>query len=440
MQDDDSHRGAARWIIAGGIAGVTLVALVGLLWEPIRLAWYTRKLQSPVSRTRADAAEKVLGFGLRGRKALLAAMDSRDNEVAASIHARLETALQADLAAGRDVSRIIRAALDRMKNPDPYGRRCAGIASVAWNTALVDEQTKCKILQRCIQFEILARPEYPRGKGRPSLRVTHHRTAYMNGIRTRHLAVNGQWAKPSGGAFGGRGWQIMEPIRNATEQSGEYKITARLEFEAGIVPEGTAPAETQPPANSAKIVLEAEPVSYIVRDDLPTDYLQTKVTPELARQMPKALDTIRHQESAHSFTYYGMRVEFESDRLSASFSRTLPLKLDGPRPIDLAFKTVWHVPDKEKTIEGQTGVIRKSDVEKRIRLSGDALSYIVNEALIDAMRKRSDTGTCTLRIKPVLEPSLEAALDDPDIESYWPLAVELPEFMLKVKITRPKKE
>ena len=99
------------------------------------------------------------------------------------------------------------------------------------------------------------------------------------------------------------------------------------------------------------------------------------------------------------------------------------VSFDPPPPFDLAFSARWHLVEKDKDYTGY-GLVQ---------IQGKTRKHALQPPL-GLLEDMAEPGEHPLTIKIILEPSLEAALNNPDIEAYWPRPIELPEFEMKVKV------
>ena len=180
-----------------------------------------------------------------------------------------------------------------------------------------------------------------------------------------------------------------------------------------------------------KTEFETDPVLFRVVEDLPDDHLRATATRKLEQLAQEAVE-----------------LQVQGGQLDKSFNRlsdtvevvgTYPfvyLHVYPPLPFDLAFKPRWSAGGKDLADPSQDGeyVVLKGE--------GGGQAFIKNFPKNLASKKLeafSRPGEHVLTCKLILEPSLEAALNNPDVEAYWPRPIELPEFTIKVKVKEKSK-
>ena len=286
-QSREKLSGTARWAISLSAAFVLCLLVFGMSYRPIRVAIHVRALRNP--NTRAKAAEALKSMGLTGRMALLGAVHSDDDSTGMFARSVLSKALRDDIKAGRDIEPVIRKAIIGMSDPGEVGRRCTVIASQGWALGLLDERTKREVAKGIAGITINARSEYPVGMGRPTVDLwVWQRRAPALSFSYRYVALlddrvtlqrsfvgpNTRKAQVTTNSIVG-----MSCFPNATAKPGRHTLQFRIELELTDI-HIAGPFD---PSNEIgwKTTLESEVVEINVRDDLPDDYLQAKVTPEL---------------------------------------------------------------------------------------------------------------------------------------------------------------
>jgi len=404
-QSQEKLGSKARWVIGLGTVLVLCLIAFALLLQPIRAMRKARELRSPM--TRQKALESLKSMGLAGRMALLGAARSDDSQASAYAQYHLCEILREDIEAGRDIGPVVRRAIKGVGIPGEAGWRSAAIASEGWALGLLDEETKREIIRHFVGITVKARPEYPAGMGRPcvkpwfeeplatALSFKYRCVGVLDGREERETDVL-PWNSIASANF-----------HDITAKPGRHTLQGRIEIElTGIDMAGPF----QPPDDIGwETTFESEIVEINVRDDLPDDYLQAKVTPELEKRVA---DSVRAENRNWNLAFRATTVS--TGRYCV---RAVP-----PLPCDLAYRDRWELVGTDKTFEGFGGVLCKG-AEK-----GPILQVTQD------MVKHLEPGEHRLTFKVVLEPSLEHALQDPRVQAYWPRPIELPEFEIKLKI------
>jgi len=422
MQSREKLSKTTLWMIGlACVLGLCVLALVPAIHVRIK----ARFLYSSDTDTRQRVGAALQKTGLWGRMALLRAVRSEDYEIAEDAEGNLLQALATDVAAGLDIEPVIRAAIEGINDPGKAGIRCARIASEGWVLGLLDEETKQAVGRRAFEVEIKARPEYLVGKGAPRVYLSKHEMAsalafqydcriFLTGQDTVEMidhkitsVLADEWWNP-----------VLQ-----TPRVGQYALHAKAEV-----------ALKKPDAQGLisswgetiwKTEFETDPVLFRVVEDLPDDHLRATATRKLEQLAQEAVE-----------------LQVQGGQLDKSFNRlsdtvevvgTYPfvyLHVYSPLPFDLAFKPGWSAGGKDLAdpLQDEGYVILKSGGHVFIKNFPENLASKKLEIF-------ARPGEHVLACKLILEPSLEAALNNPDVEAYWPQPIELPEFTVKVKVT-----
>ncbi len=420
----------SKWrALAAGVVAVVFVCalIVGLAGRERgssrgRPLPQEKGLYSKDEDTRERAAEKLKLKGVSGRMALLRAVRSKNDLAGDTAYVHICSALAKDIEAGRDMGPGVRAGVKGINDPGNAGIRCARIASEGWALGLLDEESKQAVGRRAFEIEIKARPEYLVGKGAPLLSISTHEMASVLAFQYEcRIFLDGQDTGESSShriAGGLREW--WNPVLD-TPKVGQYALHAKVKVELKKV-------DTEGQINPAeeavwKIEFDTDPVVFRVVEDLPDDHLQATTTPKLEQLVQKAvkLEGVGRDESAQL-----------SDTVEVVGTDCAVLVyVDPPLPFDLAFRPRWSAGGKDLADPWR-------DMEHVI-LKGEHQALIAN--FPDNLDSRklgifATPGEHVLTCKLILEPSLEAALNNPDVEAYWPQPIELAEFTIRVKVKK----
>ncbi|NQT20540.1 MAG: hypothetical protein HQ592_12605 [Planctomycetes bacterium] len=166
--------------------------------------------------------------------------------------------------------------------------------------------------------------------------------------------------------------------------------------------------------------------SLSVAEKLPDGYLQAKYDPQVAALIAKSVRMTVSNKTIGQRNIIG-----RDHTIDLGYLPRLVIK--EPLPVDLAFCARWHIKETGKSYEGGRPTMVAGD-RTRARFSDDfrgpRLSFPY--ALSDNADDMAELGEqFTVRI--TLEPSLKAALWHPNIKSYWPKPIELPEFTVRIR-------
>jgi len=403
-QPDEKSKSLNPWLVGFMIVVIACALGGALVYRPVQVARKARWLYSPDAARRKMATSSLTSMGIRGRLALLEAVGSSDKDIRLHPKFGLRGALERDIDAGRDIGPVVRAAIRGMKDPGEAGRRYAGFASEGWALGMLDEETKREIIRRCLEIKIVARPEYPVGKGWPSLHFRHHgiSESLVFSYKCVHTLDGKEgMARTRGSHIGGPG-STWFGISDVTQNVGRHTLASKMEFELTECKTTGAADEI-----GWKMEFDTEPVSFIVRDDLPDDYLQVEATRERERLVRSCVQ--HHHDKDRPI--YSSRV------------RAAKLRLDQPLPFDLAFRSKWHVAETNETFGGFGFVMLKGK-------TGQVWIHPRSE-FTDFVKGAENFKALTITI--TLEPSLEEAASNPKVEAYWPRAVELPPYTLNLR-------
>ena len=424
MQSREKLSKGTKWLIGLACALGLCVLALAASYPAIRVRIKARGLYSSDGEIRLRAWEALQEMGLPGRMALLGAVRRGDDEVGLDAQLHLHTDLEEDITAGLGIEPVIRAAIKGMDDPGNVGIRCAGIASEGWAVDLLDEETKRAIISKCIEVKITARPEYPVGIGGPRVVSTQHEL--FGGPLFWHkceLAIDEQSFRTVGIGFCEGAGQIVWNI-GLEEQPGAHTVRAKVEVElqAGFIIGKTRSGVDD---TGWKMNFQTEPVTFQIIDRVEDNYLQAQATPELAELVGQALKLEKGNPN-HSISYALQVGPVEMDGTSVRY-----LRLDRELPVDLAFECRWHVAEEgkdDRTYQGYHVVILKGDAEQHRLQLPDGL-----------LKGMDESGEQTLTCTVTLEPSLEAALNHPDVEAYWPQPIELPEFTIPLNVEQVRR-
>jgi len=404
-----------NWVILLVLAGVLLVLLIGVLIQPMKIMIAKRQLDSQDTRVRQMAVELLLQSGMKGRVILLDALE-RDSDRWQD----LVKMIKSDLEAGRDIAPIIRAAVEALRQGGPAAEAYARAAAEGWPLGLLDEPTKREIIAQFMTMRLKVRDVYPLGKGTPRflchwrqdgstvLRFTLKSLLIVDGKPDSHCGPL-HVGKSEGGTMGfGSG---ADKITNALgRHSVQGKVEATL---TEFATDGKFQATEQP---GWTMTAETPVVEFTVRDDLPADYLQAAVTPEIEQAIAKAVRTQRKPNRSW---------ESQLHVNSVGIPAVEALIVSPALPVDLAYRERWIDVETGEEWDDSGGTLVKG--QERTGYS------------IDPPRKFMETlplGNCTRTFRLILEPSFERALDDPEVKAYWPRPIELPEFAIDFEVKK----
>lgn len=406
------------WIILASVLGVLLLLAVGPAVERVQIAIISKGLKAQDSAVREKAIADLLARGTAGRLALLRDLASSDTQ--SDLRHRLVADLRKEIEAGRDVRPIVQAAADALHRGGGGAAGYAHIAAEGWPLGLLDDRTKNEIVRQFLHLELVARQEYPLGKGAPYVSAswnTEHSTVLRFSAQTTAIA-DGQPGEQSGkGEVGAQEncWTgIGCTFRKITGKLGRHTLKGKVDVAlTDIVTNGKFRAVEQP---GWKTTVETPEAAILVRDDLPAGFLEAKVTPELEKAMTQAVKT---QPVPNSDFCYGMKGKYITVKGSQQFT------FDRPLPVDLACGKRW--------IEVETG--REVKDYGLTLLSGTSNS---NSSLFPPEEAAADLppGEHTLTFRLILEPSFDQALNDPAVKAYWPRPVELPPITYKFQVKK----
>ena len=421
-------------VIAITLLGLLALLAVGPVTERVKTVAAARKLRDPDSRVWAPAGAELLTHGAPGRVALLRAMET-DNAARVHLKEALFRAVAEDVRAGRNVEPMVQAAAAALHRGAKYPKDYARLAAAGWALGLLDEQTKREIIALALEIRLTVRPEYPLGKGMPSLSV-HWSPEPVSGrlpepVATRAgedsasplrfsitgiFTIDGQ-SYVTGPAKmpeeGGYGLGCGSPVKNLA--LGKHTVQAKAEaILTGIVDKDGKPVTS--PEIGWKTTIETPVTTVTVRDDLPSDFLQAKATPELSAQIAKAVKT--RWDAGPSGYGLGRRNERK-----ASLSGQHNFVIDPPLPVDLAYKEHWKVVETGEEFSGHVGVLPQGKKQ--------GTNFVPSEWM-----EKLPVGNHKFTFQITLEPDLDAAIRNPDVKGYWPLPIELPPIMYEIEVKK----
>jgi hypothetical protein len=154
-----------------------------------------------------------------------------------------------------------------------------------------------------------------------------------------------------------------------------------------------------------------------VIDHVPGQYLQAEATPKIEHLIQDAVrpgSDVPRSTSIHG-SYEGITV---------SMPEGVHLVLNSPLPVDLAFRPAWHIGELDKTYTGpNTTVLPGTEADEHILLQTRA--NLIRDL-------RGNLSEYVLAVTITLEPSLEAAVNDPQVKAYWPRPIELDSVSFRV--------
>lgn len=424
-----------RWVLLATALGTLCLLTTLPVARYLQVRQACRKLSSEDLDVRTKAANDLIAMGTRGRLALL------DYPEAAY---GLAEALRKDAAAGRNVAPLIREAA-RLLNDQTDGENdfppyvYADIASIGWSLGLLDQATEKKLIQNVVRhrfwIQSLARPEYPLGKTRvcvqgswelgeiaDSLSFSVRGVLVVDGkdywMATLDQGLESQTVGSSVSAaymgVDGCGWVLTEPL-----PLGRHTVKAGLEITLAGIKDPAGKAVTSPEIGWKRSIY-APPTTVVVRDDLPPDYLQAKVTPGLRKTIAQGLHIFESE--------YGWERRYKAKLYSAK--NYCDLRMESEAPVDLCYKVRWEVEKTGKTFDGIAGFLMRGD------MSGDCINedFVLGgppNEFLDTL----PVGSHRVRFKVTLEPDFDTALEYPDVMAYWPLPIKLPpiEYEFEVK-------
>ena len=428
-----------EWLLFGGAVLVVVCLLgAGLSFQTLRARWVARGLHSNDPFIQMLAVGKLKTLGTPGRLAMLSALDEPDELLASGISCGLIMVLDQDLKEKHDVAPVVRAALRGMREPGAFGHRCAGIASIGWEAGLLNDDEKRDIVRRCLEFDFAVHPAYPPGGVGPRMRIT---TPKMSDTIQFHFVVewrsdDAQWIESEEDDFGAYYmWgRYAKAIGSVPKHPGSYTIRPKVKVSLGT-PWWSQPfatsvkdQDTAPSTRPWSTEFALDPVTFKVDDRLPADYLQAKVTPELEVLM----------KSAVSLSTSTLNSEYR-DRTGKHWIRFYcpELRMKLTQRCDMACRPRWYVVEMDKTFDGPDIVwLKKGEWWEDDVFPGrewDKTRTFLDEP-DDFFESITKLGEQQFTIRITLEPSFRAALGNPEVKAYWPKAIELPEFIMKVDV------
>jgi hypothetical protein len=329
---------AGFWVILVTVLGIAILLLVGPMTDWVQARRLSKKLYASDSTEQKEAVEQMVSYGPSCRAALVEALgpdnggDTLRRDLIEALHKEIET--------GGDIKPIVRAAAEALHRGGPGVRNCAYVAAEGWPLGLLDDQTKVEVAKQLLELKLEARPEYPLGRVRPIFTggcKANESTPLRFSARISFL-VDGQTARSYKLEFGdGSDRKTYDTPENMSDLNklGRHTLKGKAEIElVDIVTGGRFEAVEQP---GWKMSLETPEMMITVRDDLPADYLQAKVTPELQKKVAESVVTeiaVPHYNSA----IYSWRL---GENKQVTFRGSRQFSVAPPFPVDLAFNTRW---------------------------------------------------------------------------------------------------
>ena len=456
------------WVIAITLLGLLALLAVGPVTDRVKTAVAARKLYDQDSRVRDRAVADLLARDTQGRLALLRALEADSTDASRRAYLKralaeavvgdiragrsvspvvllelllaLETdtdraylkdalikAVAEDIRAGRNVRPVVQAAAEALHRGGKYAKDYARVAAEGWAPGLLDERTKKEIIAQALELRMTVRPEYPPGKGMPSFLfhwspepvIGMHSSDLVsplrfsiNGIATidGQTCVTGPWKVNE--TFGGLN-ECRWPVK--TLSLGRHTVQAKMEvILTGIVGDDGKPVSS--PETGWKTTIETPVTTVVVRDDLPPDFLQATVTPELSALVAKAVQT-KPTIGEYGIGYGG------PENKKASLSGQHRIFVEPPLPIDLAYKIRWK--------EVETG--EEFSEYGWVLLQGISAGSVL---VPNEWMKKLPIGKHKSTFRVTLEPDLDAAIRNPEVKAYWPLPIELPPITYEIEIKK----
>ncbi|HUU69548.1 MAG TPA: hypothetical protein VM186_08490, partial [Planctomycetota bacterium] len=329
-----------------------------------------------------------------------------------------------DIEAGRNVKPVVRAAAVMLHDGGPAAEYLAFLAAEGWPLGLLDDRAKEDIVRQFLTVKLVVRPEYPLGKGYPRFRAiwrTGESTVLRFGLRT-YLILDGKIIERNERpAIIGQNKGLHEfgaRARDVVNKLGRHTIQGKAEVElVEFVTDGRFEAREQP---GWKTMLETQAAEFAVRDDLPPDFLQAKVTPELQRKLAQCAFTLTPRDHTSG--------DWRKDGAHVVIKNIEYLSVDPPFPVDLAYSKRWiDVATGREWTEGWVVILKGEQVNQ---------SLVPPRWVADGL----PPGKHSFTFRVIFEPNFDAALGNPDLEAYWPLPIELPPVNYEIEVTSPKTE
>jgi len=428
---DDTHEGPQRrshlaiWIAILTLLGIVVLLATVPVVEHVRTRMRVRKIAGGLHGGYSvfeKTKDELLTLGASGRLALLDALGKTKYDD--DLRRALLKAIHDDVEAGRDVKPVVRAAAEMLQDGGPMAECLAFIAAEGWPLGLLDDAAKQAIMRQFLRVELVVRPEYPLGKGCPALRMfwrTGESTVLRFGLRWC-LVLDGEITeRKERPAIIGQNKGLHEfgaRARDVVSNLGRHTIQGKAEVElVEFVTDGKFEAREQP---GWKTVLETETAEFAVRDDLPPDFLQVKVTPEVQQKVAQCAFTLTPRDHTSG--------DWRKDGAHVVIQNIRYLSVDPPFPVDLAFSTRW--------IDAATG--KEWTEGWRHILKGEQ----VNESLVPPrwVADGLPPGKHSVTFRVIFEPNFDVALSNPSVEAYWPLPIELPPVKYEIEVKAPKTE
>jgi hypothetical protein len=422
-------------LMAGLVLGIVCYHEIG--------AWFfSGGLYSHNDETAGRDGRNLAAFGVPGRRAMLRAVREGDRTVGERARWLLASVLREDLRQGRSIEPIIREALDGMDLPGEAGARSAAVAVEGWDAGLLDEAAKRRLIRRWISVEICARTEYPafdqpREKFRGDLSrigspwARFHASFFGQDFSCDFATADRRPYGPSQSSRGYFGKDTFLDFHNIRFALGEHTLYAKVKVHR----------------NKWSMEVEAQPVTIKVVESVPAEYLQAKSSTPLDTQVrqsvilsPRKPGRDKSTNTTHLYKTTEAGAELYTHSVSFSAEDLPVVRVRQALPVDLAFRVRWQLTKPNTTGDAWCHPCRLEEGERKA--SG---FFVVPKGKTDACRlwpsqelweAINEPGEHNLAIRIRLEASLEAALNFPEVDAYWPGTIELPETTLRVFVKK----
>jgi hypothetical protein len=247
----------------------------------------------------------------------------------------------------------------------------------------------------------------------------------------------------------------FQAIPRAISRTGRQTAYARLKVKlTGYrvdqrTPSGSTSQVRPPDGPPWSMEIEAAPVSFNVVDRLPDDYLKAKTTPQFDAQVrrgvvlaPAKPAKAKAERTTHLYRKTDTGEHIYTHSVSYAHEDLPAVNCWQSLPVDLAFRARWHVPKLNQTFDSwcplKPGGFRKASGFLVVpKGHADEFRLFPAEELLKAL---TEPGEHDLAIRITLEPSLEGALNFPEVDGYWPGTIELPETTVRFKVSKSQKE
>lgn len=324
----------------------------------------------------------------------------------------------------QEIMPVLQKAVEGLDDPGQIGRRCSAIAAEAWALNLLDDKAKRKIVKNYIEPVFNVRPWYPAGTDSIRLWLFSKMSGSMVRCSVRTISnIDGE-DKETHFQDSVGGLSHVVNIKRPT--LGRHTVRAKVEVASVRLDMGFEDLFEPILIEAYREEFRMGPVTFEVAEKLPDGYLQAKYEPQVAALIAKSVRMNVSKRITGSQRIIGGNHTIDEGYLPR-------LVIKEPLPVDLALCARWHIKETGKSYEGGTCMIVRGD-RIQTRFGGDfrgprlSFPYALS-ANADDMAQLGEQFT----VRITLEPSLKAALWHPDIDSYWPRPIELPEFTVRIR-------